>query len=444
MLDPRGNPASTRSAAAIDASERGLWRMMSFYGTPVADLDEAIAADPQWLLPRLMKAGFLLSLTEPSLVPEAQTLLDSADPLIAHANHRERDHLAALQTLASGDWQLACDEWQGVLQHHPRDAFALQCAHLFDFYRGDATQLRGRAQRALAHWDESDPLRPYVLGHLAFGLEECGQYAEAEDIGRQALAGEAKVPWAIHAVAHVMEMQGRFHEGSRWMSHWTPDWAQGNGFASHLGWHHALFALESLNHTEALRLFDDFLRADPAQITLNRVDAASLLWRLHLLGVDVGTRWQQLAADWNLSSTHAGFYAFNDLHALLALLGAGQIARAEAWEREVWAGADRSSGNNRETQRALGEPLMRGMLAFARGRFDEAVQRLGEVSGASQRFGGSHAQRDVIAQTQLAAAIRSTDRSVAHRLIAERQRLKPGTPLTEHWARQLSQRQAPR
>ena len=44
--DARGNPVSTGSALALDASERALWRMMSFYGTPLADLDAAIAADP--------------------------------------------------------------------------------------------------------------------------------------------------------------------------------------------------------------------------------------------------------------------------------------------------------------------------------------------------------------------------------------------------------------
>ena len=36
--DPRGNPVATDSAAALDASERALWRMMSFYGTPIDDL----------------------------------------------------------------------------------------------------------------------------------------------------------------------------------------------------------------------------------------------------------------------------------------------------------------------------------------------------------------------------------------------------------------------
>ena len=53
--------------------------------------------------------------------------------------------------------------------------FALQTAHLFDFYRGDALNLRNRVSRVLPHWSESVPGYSYVLGMHAFGLEECNQ-----------------------------------------------------------------------------------------------------------------------------------------------------------------------------------------------------------------------------------------------------------------------------
>ena len=69
--DPRGNPCGSRSAAARDAAETALWRMMSFYDTPLADLDAASAHDPGWTLPHVMRAGFLLSLTEASMLGQA-------------------------------------------------------------------------------------------------------------------------------------------------------------------------------------------------------------------------------------------------------------------------------------------------------------------------------------------------------------------------------------
>ena len=442
MFDPRGNAVSTRSAEALAAIERALWRMMSFYGTPVDDLAAAHAADPDWPLPLLMHAGFLLSLTEPALAGEARALLDRAEPMIGSANHRERDHLAALHALLAGDWHGACRAWEAILLRHPRDALALQWAHLFDFYRGDATNLRQRVARVLPEWDAADALHPYLLGQYAFGLEECQLYAQAEETGRRALSGDAKVPWAIHAVAHVMEMQGRHGEGAAWMQRWHGDWAEGNGFAGHLGWHQALFALEALDHAEAPRLFDAHLHADPTQITLQHLDASALLWRLQLLGVDAGPRWRALAAGWDLSERAAGIYPFNDLHALLALIGAGELARAHDWARQVALHAERSGGSNRAIARDVGGPLMRGMLAFANGRFDEAIEILYPVRAQATRFGGSHAQRDLIDQTLLAAASRAVDRSVGRALLNERRLAKPETPLTDHWAGRLGLRRA--
>jgi tetratricopeptide (TPR) repeat protein len=332
LLDPRGNATSTGSRAALEASENALWRMLSFYGMPLDDLDRAIAADPSWLLPRLMKAGFLLNLTEPGLVGDARTLLDAAEPLVSGANERERGHLAALRKVERGDWQGAADTWGGLVRAGPRDMLALQWALLFDFYRGDAVALRERVAAVLPAWTADDPLTPYLLGHHAFGLEESGRYAEAEASAGRALAANSGVPWAIHAVAHVMEMQGRHEEGSVWMATWRPFWGANNGFAGHLGWHEALFALESLDHAKALALFDLYLRAEATEITLQRLDAASLLWRLALLGADVGDRWQRLVAGWALDDPASpGGSAFNDVHALLALLGAGERERAARW-----------------------------------------------------------------------------------------------------------------
>lgn len=436
MFDPRGNPVSTGSAEALAAAEQALWRMMSFYGTPIDDLAAAQVADPQWLLPPLMKAGFLLSLTEPALVPEARALVDAAEAqsaLPARSNPRERAHLLALQTLLAGDWPGACREWESLLLRHPCDALALQWAHLFDFYRGDSANLRQRVARVLPEWSATDPLHPYVLGQYAFGLEENHLYAQAEECGRQALGGSAKVPWAIHAVAHVMEMQGRYPEGVEWMAQWEPDWAEGNGFGGHLGWHAALFALEALDAAAALRHFDTHLAADPAQITLQRIDAAALLWRMHLLGMDTGTRWRELVDGWDVSDAAAGRYPFNDLHALLALIGCGDLARAQVWVKQVATQAERGTGSNRRVALDVGAPLMRGMLAFGLGRFDDAIDALYPARARIIRFGGSHAQRDLIDQTLIAAATRATDKSVGQALLNERRLSRPSTPLMQHW-----------
>jgi hypothetical protein len=439
--DARGNPCSSASATARDAAEQALWRLMSFHEPPLADLDAAIAADPGWALPHTVKAGFLLSLTEPALLPEAALHLERAGELASHATPRENAHLEATRAVLEGRWHQACRIWDELLVEHPRDALALQWAQLWDFYRGDALGLRLRPARALPEWDEGDPLLPCVLGLYAFGLEESNFYPQAEEAGRRALSLDPRVPWAVHAVTHVLEMQGRFEEGSSWLRQHQPAWAEGNGLGCHLWWHKALFRLEAMDLAGAVRLLDGHLAGELLQITLNRIDAASLLWRLRLLGEDVTDRAAALVDRWPLDDAHAGHYAFNDLHVVLALLAADEPHRAEAWlarcaERALQpADAARS---NHLMAREVGLPLMRGLLALARGDADGAVDLMAAVRSRSQQFGGSHAQRDLIDQTLLAAASRGGRRSLGRALINERTMAKPVTPLTRHWIEQLA------
>ena len=470
MHDARDCPVSTASTAALAHAEKALWRSVTFYGDAVVDFDAAIAADPGWGLAHVAKVNFLLSLTEPALLPQARDLLAAAAPLMAHANPRERRHFDAAACCAAGHWRAAGDQWEQILLRHPRDLLALNNAHLFDFYRGDAHNLRERIARVLTQWPATDALRPHVLGMYAFGLEECHQHTQAEAIGRAALDRCAQMPWAIHAVAYVMEMQGRHREGVAWLRTRQPDWAVDNGLAVHLWWHLALFQIETLDTTGALQLFDDHLSGAASVVNLQWLDGAALLWRLQLLGVPTGTRWQRLAADWADPVGHAGYCAFNDCHALLALLGSGETDRAQALLDAATARAEGASASvdgcgrvrpplNQRFQSHLeksqadapadnhaiavqvGLPLMRGLMAFAAGDAARAVRTLDPLRRIANQFGGSHAQRDLIDQTVLAAACAcaadSAEHAIGHALLSARGRLKPSTPLTRHWAARL-------
>ncbi len=416
---------------------------MSFYDTPLADLDAASRADPGWALPHVMRAGFLLSLTEASLHEQAAQQLAAARELIGGAPAREVAHLEATQQVLDGRWQAACRTWDTLLVEHPRDALALQWAQLWDFYRGDVAGLRMRPARALPEWDEADPLHAHVLSLYAFGLEESNLYPQAEEVGRRALAANPKVPWAVHAVAHVMDMQGRHEEGAVWLRQHQPEWAEGNGFANHLWWHKGLFRLEAMDIAGALRLIDKRLSGDNLQLTLQRIDAASLLWRLHLLGTDVSALCRDVVDGWDASPGAAGYYAFNDVHAVLAMLGSGDVSRTEAWVARCAERAmqpDDARRSNHAMAREVALPLMRGLLAFARGEHDDAADALYAARGDAQRFGGSHAQRDVIDQTLLAAAAAAggSRADIGRALINERLMAKPATPLTQHWLAQLA------
>ncbi|NIR32041.1 MAG: tetratricopeptide repeat protein, partial [Gammaproteobacteria bacterium] len=59
------------------------------------------------------------------------------------------------------------------------------------------------------------------------------------------------------------------------------------------------------------------------------LDAAALPWRTHLRGPDVGTRWVELAGRYE-EGDEGGFYAFNDMHAMMAFIATGRSAAAVA------------------------------------------------------------------------------------------------------------------
>jgi hypothetical protein len=444
-FDDRGLPTGSHHEAARHAVESALWRMMAFYDTPLADLDAASAFDPAWPLPHAMKAGFLFSLTEPGLLEEATQHLAAARALVtATTPARECAHVDALQLIQQGRWAAACRTWDLLLIDHPRDALALQWSQLWDFYRGDSAALRARPARALPDWNEDDPLYPHVLALWAFGLEENHCLSAAEDAGRRALAIDGRAPWAVHAVAHVMDMQGRFDEGAAWLYQHQPAWAEGNGFAAHLWWHTALFRVEGLDIAGTLRVVDGHLSGEHLQIGLQRVDAASLLWRLHLLGADVAERGRALGAEWCGGEQQApGHYAFNDVHSLMALLAAGDVAHAEhqiARCAERALSSDDAKRDNHLMAREVGLPLARGLVAFAKGEYDAAADQLYAVRAQAARFGGSHAQRDVIDQTLLAACCRGKGRKALGRaLLNERSLAKPMTPLTRHWSEAMGE-----
>ena len=56
------------------------------------------------------------------------------------------------------------------------------------------------------------------------------------------------------------------------------------------------------------------------------------------------------------------------------------------------------------------------------------------VRGIANRFGGSHAQRDVLSWTLCEAAIRAGDAPMAQAMVEERLALKEGSPVAQGWA----------
>lgn len=430
LSDQQGNSVTGATAEALDYYNQAVTAFNIYRGDPIALADQAIRLAPNFAMAHILKAYLFALATEPGSAWDASVILVTIKNL--HLNERERSNAAALEHLTKGEWTRAAVH----LDHHsmswPLDLVALQCGHLMDFYRANARDMRDRIARALPSWSHQTPGHSTVLGMYAFGLEESGDYARAEDFGRRAVAEEPMDCWAHHAVAHVMEMQGRAEDGIGWMIAREPLWSgDDNFFQVHNWWHRALFHLDLGQTDKALSLYDGPVREGRSEVALDLVDASALLWRLSLADCDVGDRWVELADSWN---RHADgkTYPFNDWHAAMALLGAGRegdlnhlcatLEQGTGAETAMWA-------------HKTGLPLIEGFAAFWHGDYTKAVEKLHAGRFIANSFGGSHAQRDIIDWTLVEAALRSGNQALARSLAEERLSLKPHSPVNKRFVR---------
>jgi tetratricopeptide (TPR) repeat protein len=337
------------------------------------------------------------------------------------SNDREQAHAAAIAAWLGGDWHGAAALLDDLLSYWPTDVLALMLGHQLDFFLGDAQNLRDRPIRTLRELDADDPHTGFVRGMAAFGLEEAGHYGQALDAGLEAVGVNPDDVWAIHAVVHTYEMQGRVDDGIAFLTGDGTQWKSGNLFTVHNWWHLALYNLESGRTDRALAVYDDEIHhAESAGVPIEMLDASSLLWRMLLDDVDTGDRFSTLADAWSLKSAAASWYAFNDLHAVMALAGAGRLEEIRA----LIAGRDRwletAVGSNARMTSEIGLPACRAVLAFAEQRYDDAIAELTPIRRVLATFGGSHAQRDALQRTLLESALRAGHYELARALTSER------------------------
>jgi tetratricopeptide (TPR) repeat protein len=435
IKDYTGHAVSGADANSIEHLETALHELRCYIRDPLATVNAALVQSPDMTMGHVLIAYLNLLGTEPAALPAAKQACEDAATL--PANERERRHLEAARLLTEGRWRDAGRALEDLSIDYPRDALALQVGHVVDFFVGDSRMLRDRIARALPAWSPSMPGYHAVLGMHAFGLEETGDYAQAERQGRRGVELEPRDGWSQHAVAHVMEMQNRQHDGIAWMRGNADAWSHESFFAVHNWWHLALYHLDLGEIDDVLALYDGPVYGKRSPIILEMIDASAMLWRLALRGIDVGNRWEAVADNWAPVAT-AGNYAFNDMHAMMAFVGSGRGKAADAVLEAQSAVLERG-GDNAAFISEVGRPATLAIKAFGDGNYAEVVRLLRPVRNYAHRFGGSHAQRDLLDLTLIEAALRGGEKRLAAALVAERVAAKPGS----HFAAQLAMRATP-
>ena len=433
IQDAQGHRLSGATGEAVSVYDQAVRAFNLVHGDSIGLFDAARQAAPDFAMAHLGKAWVYALANDPGLLTQAKPLVETARALTL--NEREHAHLTALSHLVQGSRAAAVAVLDRHLMEYPFDIVAHQAAALIDGFLGRFPWVRDRSARALPLWSKDQQGYGTLLAFHGFGSEEAGDYARAEDESRAAAELEPLSFWPHHTVAHVMEMTGRPEDGLGWMMARETLWSgPGHMNQVHIWWHKALFHLELGQYDTALALYDGPIRATQRPLALSLTNATALLWRLDLLGADIGDRWPELAALWE-NHADGKCLVFADIHAAMAELRSGREALVErrlGAMRETAANGVEAAG----LYRTVGIPVVEGLAAFHRGAYAEAVELLLPVRIDLWQIGGSHAQRDVVDWTLTEAALRAGQRdvavSLAHERLATRPRSAPNRRFLRH------------
>jgi tetratricopeptide (TPR) repeat protein len=402
--------ASEDTVRAYDHAIEGYLTYRADTGQRLAAL---LAADPEFGMGQVLKGYLTMTPFDGSLVPRAREALAEARRHLAGVTPRERAHAEALSHWVEGEIGRALTAWEEILAEHPRDVLAFRMHHFNCFWSGRPEWMLAGVERVLPHWSAQVPGWGSVLACRAFASEECGLYTVAEASGREALALDPGNLWATHAVAHVMEMQGRRGEGIRFLGHLEQHWEGANAITHHLWWHRAMYHLERRETDQVLGLYDRRFRDLAAPLvqampdfTTDVQNACSMLFRLELRGVAVGNRWAELA---DKAEARIGDHLspFTVPHRMMALAAAGRWGATERMLEALREAARSNRGDHAPVLRDAALPVCEAVLAHRRGDFAGAVAAMRPALGMMYRLGGSHAQQEVLEQLFLDATMRA-------------------------------------
>lgn len=404
---------SSQQPAAVAACRSAMLGYAQRKTSVVADLQTALKHDPECAFAHAALGLMLHGARNSAFTSKTAGCLQQAQTYRASATEHEVTYIDALAATLQGDLAGFTKHIEQGLALQPTDIFGLSLAQSELFWTGCMDQSLAISERVLPHWNESIEGYAEFLASRAFDLEEANRFDEAENCGRQSVDLNPASVWATHAVAHVLLMQGRSAEGVDWITPQEQHWDECNQIKFHVWWHKCLFNIENRQLDAALDTYDsqvrnrqnELLQAMP-DLYIDLQNGASLLWRLEHAGVNVGTRWEEMA---EVVSARLGDNSspFTSAHFAMILAAVGSFEQCDQLIENMQAFA------SQETRHALagryaeaGIPAARAAIEHRRGNFAQVMEILMPVRHGLWQMGGSHAQQDIFFQILVDAAAR--------------------------------------
>ena len=426
-IDKFGQETTLSSARALESWNACQMAFMAHGADTPTHLAATLEAEPGFALGHAVKGLFYILLGRRELVEIAEDAARTAEKsaLEAPVSEREQAFIHALRAWLRGTPSQSIRYLEDVLAKHPDDTLAMKLSHAIRFILGDGAGMRRSIERVMHAYGPDHPGRGYLMGCQAFALEETGDYTQAETVARMGLTVSPDDAWGLHAVAHVYDMTANAKGGIDWLTGREAAWAHCNNFRYHVWWHKALMHLDLGQHADVLSLYDTEIRADKTDDYRDISNAASLLMRLELDGVDIGDRWDELA-DISMNRTEDGCVIFADLHYLLALVGGNRDDAAKTLIGRIHRDAKIDKTEMDKRMAAPGLYASNGLEAFGEADYKTAFLNLARARQTMQLAGGSHAQRDVFERLTIDSGIRAGFFDEAERILAERTAKRAG------------------
>jgi hypothetical protein len=421
--DALGNEVSGGNAATLAGINDFVTGFLA-YETKAGNVLDAADADGGSVLANIY-AGFSWMFLEATGARRTASKYLKRAKAAGVPNAREALLIEQLRCWIAGDIPRVQTIGDVLVSEFPRDLASVKLHQYFSFNRGDAANMLRVAKAVEAHNSDS----PHLHGMLAFGYEQMHQLDLAETSARKALSLKAKEPWAQHALAHVMLGTGRVQEGVAFLGEAQKTWVDLNSFMyTHNWWHKALFHISLGDDAAVFDAYDQHIWGIEPDYSQDQVGAVSLLARMEVAGMDVGSRWEDVARHMKGRATDT-IQPFLTLQYLYGLARA-EYAEADRLMQAIEEKAASSDAFDRLVWQDVALPAARGVLAHARGNHAEAVRWLSIANPRMTEIGGSHAQRDLFGQLLLDAHIKVGNWQIAAEMLEMRRTWDPdGVPV---------------
>jgi len=423
--DRYGLPISTASSEAAEAYRSGIDLMLSSWPGAAEAFERAIALDPDFALAQIGRARIHSFYQQGDAA--RQRAATARDLVQQRGTERERSHVETLALAVEGRSAPALASALQHLESWPRDAVVMSLPlGAFGLFAFSGMADHNRARQDLCERYAADYGDDWwYLANHGWAMTENGQVARGRTMTERAFAMRRDNAYAVHALLHAMFEDGSVADADALIAQWIGSYDRTGILYGHICWHQALGALDRGDAARALSIYADALQpAVNAAPPLNVMsDCASLLWRLSTDGHAVDdTLWADAEA-YARSYFPRSSLPFVEVH--MALLAAATGDQA-ALEQRLGMIEQRLADGQFVAGPAVPR-IVRALNAFASGNHRTCVGALEPVLADVVRIGGSHAQREIIEDTFIVAAIRSGELSKARAMLDQRLHRRPSS-----------------